>query len=54
MKIFNLNKDAWDHAVDVGDNPYTDAVSPEEIVKAKQGDWSVYPMWNMKHLARKY
>ena len=39
MKIYNLNKDAWDHAVDEGDNPYTDAVSPEEIVKAKQGDW---------------
>jgi len=42
MKLFNLNKDAWDHAVDEGDNPYTDAVSPEEIEKAKQGDWSVY------------
>jgi ubiquinone/menaquinone biosynthesis C-methylase UbiE len=42
MKIFNLNKDAWDHAVDEGDNPYTDAVSPKEIVKAKQGGWSVY------------
>jgi len=42
MKIYNLNKDAWDHAVDEGDNPYTDAVSPEEIAKAKQGDWSVY------------
>jgi SAM-dependent methyltransferase len=42
MKIFNLNKDAWDHAADEGDNPYTDAVSAEEIAKAKQGDWSVY------------
>jgi SAM-dependent methyltransferase len=42
MKIFDLNKDAWDHAVDEGDNPYTDAVSPEEIAKAKQGEWWVY------------
>ena len=42
MKIFNLNKDAWDHEVDEGDNPYTETVSPVEIVKAKQGDWSVY------------
>jgi len=42
MKIFDLNKDAWDHAVDEGNNPYTDAVSPKEIEKAKQGEWSVY------------
>lgn len=42
MKIFDLNKDAWDHAVDKAENPYTIAVSPEEIVKAKQGEWSVY------------
>jgi len=42
MEIFDLNKDAWDHAVDEGDNPYTGAVSPEEIAKAKQGEWSVY------------
>ena len=42
MKIFDLNKDAWDHAVVEGDNPYTDAVSPEKIVRAKQGEWSVY------------
>ena len=42
MEIFDLNRDAWDHAVDEGDNPYTKAASPEEIIKAKQGEWSVY------------
>jgi ubiquinone/menaquinone biosynthesis C-methylase UbiE len=42
MKIFDLNKDAWDHVVDEGENPYTIAVSPEEIAKTKQGKWSVY------------
>ena len=42
MNIFDLNKVAWDHAVDEGENPYTDAVSPEQIRAAKQGKWSLY------------
>ena len=42
MKIFDLNRDAWDYAVEKGENPYTNAVSPEEIEKAKQGEWSLY------------
>ena len=42
MKIFDLNRDAWDHAVENGENPYTNAVTPEEIEKAKKGEWSLY------------
>jgi hypothetical protein len=42
MAIFDLNRSAWDHAGEEGENPYTNAVSPEEIEKAKQGEWSVY------------
>jgi ubiquinone/menaquinone biosynthesis C-methylase UbiE len=42
MKIYNLNKNAWDEAVDEGTNPYTKVVSPEEIAAAKQGKWSLY------------
>jgi 2-polyprenyl-3-methyl-5-hydroxy-6-metoxy-1,4-benzoquinol methylase len=42
MVIFDLNRSAWDHVVEEGENPYTNAVSPKEIAKAKQGDWSVY------------
>jgi len=42
MKIFDLNKNAWDHAADEGDNPYTNAISPEEIEKVKQGEWLIY------------
>ena len=26
-KIYQLNRDAWDHAVEEGDNPYTKAVT---------------------------
>jgi SAM-dependent methyltransferase len=42
MNIQNLNKTAWDHAVDEGDNPYTKAVSPEQVAAAKAGTWSIY------------
>ena len=42
MKIFDLNKTAWDFAVDDGENPYTYVVSPEKIQAAKQGEWSLY------------
>jgi SAM-dependent methyltransferase len=42
MKIFNLNKSAWDQAAGDGDNPYTRAVSPEQIAAARQGQWSLY------------
>ena len=41
MKIYNLNKSAWNHAVDDGKNPYTQVVSPEQIQAAKQGEWSL-------------
>jgi SAM-dependent methyltransferase len=42
MNIYQLNKMAWDHAVDEGDNPYTQGVSSEQIVAAVQGKWSLY------------
>ena len=42
MKIFDLNKTAWDDAVEDGENPYTYVVSPEKIQAAKQGEWSLY------------
>ena len=42
MKIYDLNKAAWDRAVDEGDNPYTLVVSREDIAAARQGTWSVY------------
>ena len=42
MNIYDLNKNAWDKAVDQGTNPYTKVVSPEQIVEAKRGKWSLY------------
>ena len=42
MNILNLNKAAWDHAVDQGDNPYTQVLSPEQIAAAKAGEWSLF------------
>ena len=39
MNIHELNKIAWDKAVDEGKNPYTKIVSPEQIFDAKQGKW---------------
>ena len=42
MTIHNLNKTAWDHAVEGGDNPYTKVVSPEQVAAAKAGEWSLY------------
>lgn len=42
MRIFDLNKAAWDQAVDEGMNPYTKVVSPEKMAEARQGNWSLY------------
>lgn len=42
MKIHDLNKDAWDQAVGEGTNPYTRAVTPDQIAAARQGRWSLY------------
>jgi ubiquinone/menaquinone biosynthesis C-methylase UbiE len=42
MNFHELNKIAWDHAVDEGTNPYTKPVSPEQIVDARQGKWSLF------------
>jgi ubiquinone/menaquinone biosynthesis C-methylase UbiE len=42
VDVYELNKTAWDRAVDEGANPYTQVVSHEHIVDAKQGKWSLY------------
>lgn len=42
MKICDLNRAAWNQAVDEGENPYTQVVSPEGIAEARQGTWSLY------------
>lgn len=42
MTIQDLNKTAWDYAVDEGDNPYTKVVSSEHVAAAKAGEWSLY------------
>jgi SAM-dependent methyltransferase len=42
MNIQDLNKAAWDKAVNEGDNPYTKVVSPEQVAAAKAGQWSLY------------
>jgi SAM-dependent methyltransferase len=42
MKIYDLNKAAWDNAVDEGENPYTQVVSSEQIAAAREGKWELY------------
>ena len=42
MKIHDLNKAAWDQAVDEGENPYTQVLSSEDIAEARNGTWSLY------------
>lgn len=53
MNIHELNKNAWDHAVAEGSNPYNPAiaegsdpiaqvVTSEKIAAARQGNWSIY------------
>ena len=42
MNIYELNKIAWDQAVAESTNPHTKVVSPEQIVEARQGKWSLY------------
>src|SRR5262245_38895971 len=42
MQIYDLNKAAWDRAVDEGENPYTKVLSPEQVAEAKQGKWSLH------------
>ena len=42
MDVTRVNQAAWDHAVEQGDNPYTQAVSAEEIEAARRGEWAIY------------
>ncbi len=35
MQIEDLNKTAWDHAVDQDTNPYTQVVSAQQVAEAK-------------------
>lgn len=42
MDSYRINKAAWDRAVSEGDNPYTKAVSSEEVALARHGTWSIY------------
>ncbi len=39
--IFDMNKAAWDQAVDEGENPYTRVIPPEVVAEARQGRWSL-------------
>ena len=39
--VQELNRRAWDRAVDGGENPYTRSVSPEQVAAARRGDWSI-------------
>lgn len=40
-RVQDLNRRAWDHAVDRGDNPYTQVVSAEQVAAARRGEWSL-------------
>jgi len=42
MKIYDVNKAAWDNAVDEGIHPCTKPVSSEQIAAARQGNWDIY------------
>src|SRR5918994_429028 len=42
MNTHDLNKAAWDRAVDEGTNPYTLVVSPEQVAEARAGKWALY------------
>ena len=41
MDVRSFNREAWDRQVQSGKNPWTVAVSPELIARARTGDWSV-------------
>ncbi|GAA1535788.1 class I SAM-dependent methyltransferase [Dactylosporangium maewongense] len=40
-RVQDINQQAWDHAVDRGDNPYTHIVSSARVAAARRGDWSL-------------
>ena len=42
MNSYELNKAAWDRAVDDTTNPYTRVVSSQEVAAARQGTWAIY------------
>lgn len=42
MDIGEANRLAWDRAVEDGENPYTQVVTPEQVAAARSGEWSVY------------
>ncbi len=39
--VRSFNREAWDHQVQSGENPWTIPVSSEVIERARKGDWSV-------------
>ena len=41
MDIEDLNRTAWDKAVEKGDNPYTQVVSRQQVVDARSGCWTI-------------
>ncbi|MBL8077682.1 MAG: class I SAM-dependent methyltransferase [Anaerolineales bacterium] len=41
MDVRKYNQEAWDRQVSSGKNPWTVPVTPEIIVKARKGEWSV-------------
>jgi SAM-dependent methyltransferase len=41
MNAHELNKAAWDRAVDDGTNPYAQVVSAEQVAEARAGKWAV-------------
>jgi SAM-dependent methyltransferase len=41
MDIRAYNREAWNRYVESGDSPWTQAVSPEIIAKARQGEFSI-------------
>jgi SAM-dependent methyltransferase len=41
MDVLDLNRDAWDHQVEAG-NQWTIPVSPEDVAAARAGRWHIY------------
>jgi hypothetical protein len=41
MDIEDLNRAAWDKAVEGGENPYTQVVSSQQVADARTGAWAI-------------
>ena len=37
-----MNRVAWDQAVERGDNPYTQVISPQQVADARRGVWAIH------------